>query len=1298
MMNMKKLWLSLLGLVLACNTFPQEYVSGELLVKFKGNSGVSVRRKQKGSFITTSNRSALDDVLSGIGAKDIQQLMPLSGARVQSGTRRAISSNRMVADADLSTLYVVRFDSLRLSVEDAMAKLRMQEEVECVEPNYVFRACDAEPFAPESIDDPLYAGQWALDAIRMPELWGMPMQDTRRPVIAILDTGVDVTHPDLKDNIWSGRSGDNGDLAESDDGYIYYQTIHGWDFVQDEPILFQKNDIAGHGTHCAGIAAASGGNGVGIVGANPDAQIMTVKVLAGDGKGSAANILRGIDFAIANGANVINMSFNGPNAHLVYETLLKAYAHGIISVAAAGNDGLSIYEKDGTSYPAAYDIVVGVMSCDRNGSRSSFSNYDPDGPFTFTTDEALNYEVYAPGGNIMSTYPDGNYKSLSGTSMATPLVAGAISRMMQIRGYDFAPYYAFIGDMAMSRQDGSLVFDAPKALTWTAGSRQAAIRLAGIRIDDSKLGNGNGQVDAGETFDIYPAVSSLWGHADNVEVHAELFDVPTDNPMFEILTNNVPLGKTIDTRGVVEGTCALRVRVKDNVRDGFVLPVHFTLSCDNEVDEASRQDFVRDLTINNRVEIGGLYTDELVLTPDVNYVVTKYILLDGNGKLTIQPGTTLRFKPGTGIISHSQSDVVINSNGTADAPVRFVADDDDGSMVRLKISINERLSETGDVIPDVLSNIIFQGFYESFSNLNFHQCVFKNAFLGWDTMCNFDECLFDNCGLNAFYPTGSVNHCTYANNNVSRFSDGMSHFWFDWLPITSCNFVGNKRQEYDYSTWTYVYYPISAYYKSEHPEPRSFEYPSYYGSADLDLVNSQKVDASTPEVGQGVGTLDLSNMLSAPSAEAPAIVWKVVVNGKDAQDEFSEMTPLSVGRHKFEVYFSRPVDKAYVPVISMGVRAPYTQTAIAEDGAWNEDGTVYTAWLEITPRLAPSLGIHTIRVSGARQSALFEVPVEDSRFRVQVETMGTMSSRLYAESGIGMVTLVWETDTEDLDDLMGYNIYRFTMDGDVSSDTVMVNTSLVAPEAVSFVDYDVTPGITYYYLIRQFTTGLEEINVTDAVHASPLSSIKGDSNGSSQVDVADVITDVAYLTFQNPKPFLFEAADVDGSGEVDILDIMTTVNMIVSPEAYGMQSADNGVATYTVADGMLTITSPVCIGGVQVGFTANGDAVEACDVLGGFEKVSTATLFLAYSMSGKYVEAGTHDYLYVGTAGIDKVVLSDIHGRNVPVSMQNPTGVTGIAGGNSRAETIYDLTGRPQDSTRLAKGLYIINNKKMLKQ
>ena len=245
-------------------------------------------------------------------------------------------------------------------------------------------------------NDPLFADQYALAgaaSVQATGAWGVTTGSSGT-VIAIVDGGVDLTHQDLKDKLWQGPNG-----------------IHGWDFVTDEPAGSGHR----HGTHVAGIAGASANNGIGIAGADWAARLMSVRVLNSRGLGYEEDIVAGIDYAVANGADIINLSIAGSHSEAILDAVENAYAANVLVVAAAGNSGRSTDSR--RVYPVCAErnginMVLGVGATDDDGEPKSFSNY------------GSCVDVSAPGDDIVSTIPGNRYREMSGTSMSAPLVSG----------------------------------------------------------------------------------------------------------------------------------------------------------------------------------------------------------------------------------------------------------------------------------------------------------------------------------------------------------------------------------------------------------------------------------------------------------------------------------------------------------------------------------------------------------------------------------------------------------------------------------------------------------------------------------------------------------------------------------------------------------------------------------------------------------------------------------------------------------------------------------------------------------
>ena len=1242
----------------------QAYREGEVIVKFKADGAVQMRKNVQGKFQTASI-SQVDALFAELGVEEVEALMPNVGARKAPRRMRAYNGTE-VKDHDLSKLYLIRFSEQvaapmsnageMRTVHQVVEQLQALEEIEFAEPNYIVYTLatnDIDVNADKYDKEPLYTQQWGPAAIGLPSLWNKPLISTKRPVIAIIDTGVDTEHPDLKDNMWVNEKEKNGVVGKDDDGNGIVDDIHGYDFVNQTGGMA---DFNGHGTHCAGIAAAVGHNGIGITGANPDALIMPITVMQSDGTGDVATIIKGIDYAAANGADVISMSLGGYSYSIAEEQALgKAYATAVI-VAAAGNDFKCInqhmcpvnkHNMNAPMFPAAFQFVLGVeAAADKQGNLASFSNFDEDGPIFSKYDsetQLYNYELRAPGQSVVSTFPKGQYRAMNGTSMACPLAAGAISRLLMHKEYD--SWEVLFGDLIHTRTNGTGNIDMKAAYDITDADRKPTLSLVTYYLTDS-LGDNDGRADAGETIAIYPVLRNEWGQAENIKVWMELAETENDT-IVKFLEQKVDFGMPLSSYAKNKSLNPIRFVVDKNVVDGRRISMVLKATCDN-IKETLEQEVI--LIAENGVEIGGLISEDMTLYPDVHYIVTKSIAIPKGVTLTIKPGTVLKFKEKVGLNNEGK----IVANGTPDSLIVFTKADLVGNLNLNRFYISRDASSSEDTLSYLsIHDLDFRS--DGFMYANFRHTIFKNVVADFNVLsygtysyCNINQC---ESGMGILYNPKSA-YCNIINNiDEGDFGYTISLYISSYgYGPKYCNIFSNKMNNRLYSV------SLTSESIIDFKSPA----PSYLGSELESILRKNIYDA---HAGHYYGYVDLDYVAKEPIREAHGIVWKVVVNGYDAQDEFEKLPPLGVGKHKFEVYFNRPMDTSVAPNISMGVRSPYTQNAIAEDGSWSADSTIYTAYLTITGKTA-SDGLNRIYVYGAEDDEHFEIPEENVRFNVQVAAAGSLSTGLMAEAGLGKVALTWQTDEEDFEDLLGYNVYRYTTDtAGISSDTICINQTVIDAQDSAFVDFDVVPGETYYYYIKQLTTALTSYSLSNAVAATPLTAQKGDANGSMSVDVADVVTEIAYLTGNNPQPFIFEAADVNSDTKINILDIVGTVNIIKNPAASSLGFSDNNTATYSIEDGILYVETPVVLGGVQFAFNAEAE-ISVLEALKGFETTSWTTAtnfnFMAYSMSGKVLEVGKHALLYVGDAEIKKIILSNADGQNIPAIKKTATDLSSI--------------------------------------
>ncbi|MDE3059229.1 MAG: T9SS type A sorting domain-containing protein [Bacteroidota bacterium] len=398
--------------------------------------------------------------------------------------------------------------------------------------------------------------------------------------------------------------------------------------------------------------------------------------------------------------------------------------------------------------------------------------------------------------------------------------------------------------------------------------------------------------------------------------------------------------------------------------------------------------------------------------------------------------------------------------------------------------------------------------------------------------------------------------------------------------------------------------------------------------------------------------------LAQPSDSAHGIVWKVLVDGIDPQDQKKLMNPIGVGPHRFDVYFNRPMDTTYTPQLSFGVRDPFNQQAVSDSVRWSPDHKIWTA--DKTVKLYTGDGINTIRVAGAKDPEGFEIPVEDMRFSFLIDAAGTSSEDFVANPGLGKIELSWVTP--EVQDILGYNMYRFTNLTDTTyTDTTLISKSLVTD--TTFTDFDVTPGKNYYYTYKVVRTDFSESDYSKIAGTKALTSAPGDANGDLSVNVLDVVSIASYILDQHPTPFIFAAADVNRDSAINVLDIVGAINIILHG-ALAKMTADNSAmqATVKLDQGRVTISSAVPIAGIQLTLAgvASADDFSSLSSSKQFEIARNmiakdTAVFVLYSLKGNNLSAGDNAILTFNSprTRVINAVLSSTDGREISAKIYN---------------------------------------------
>jgi subtilisin family serine protease len=1233
------------------------FVPNEILVKFKDDVQL-----KSGSLLKSAGITAVDKLLQSHGAEGLEKLFP---------TETKLKSARVVKDPlgqdmvipSLHNIYKIVLPQLKsigtrpVNIHEVIEELKSMPEVEYAEPNYIYSIGNLQPVGPELTasdlermqsdnrlksataavvpNDPLYSQQSYITAIKADLVWAQTTGDSSQ-VIAILDTGVDWTHPDLKNKIWLNPGEIEGN-GQDDDGNGFPDDYMGWDFINNDNNPMDDNS---HGTHVAGIAAAETNNGIGIAGVNWHAKIMPIKVFPASGYGNAATITQGINYAANNGATVINMSFGGYGRSFTMEAaLLDAFSKNVMLVAAAGNDAFSINKifpngSPAAHYPSAFSFVFGVQS------DGDYSNYDPDGPIYSEFDEGLNYELKAPG-TAISTVPNGNYRIFSGTSMASPIVSGAI-----------AMYLSHFPDHTLEEIWSNFIYSSTEMFNMQESffSNDKPVRLDLLRFeikDDGEGADNDGKADAGEVIDLVVQVRNTGSPAQNVYVKIAQSNDGDPNDL-TILKDSVYFGSIGVFRSLSNAHEPFKIKINENCFNDRTVSIDVTMR--NAGDENYFTQKLK-FKIYNGEDLSGIILNDTILTPDKNWVITNSLRISTGVTVTILPGTTVEVLAGVDnrgkIISIGTPENRITMKGYigGDAEYKYSNIDAKGN--------------------DVSGNIFEYCDFSNLQNLRANNIqysrIYSQSNIGWPgiEVGMIYRCYFESI-FAYFKPIfGSLYESVINNYHNPR------EYWDAYITKSSYNVYWNLYDSY-FGSASFLF-EISDGDKRLHKNTFINNYSNTWfviskGATDIITVENQywgtnkheKIKAKYADFNYNAGLpfLNYEPKLEAPSDSCHAHVWKVLVNGKDAQDE--EVDPLGVGRHRFDVYFNRSMKKEVTPQVTFGGIFPYTSVPINEDGEWSEDGKIYTVYKTI--KLTNADGINRIRVAKAIQDADWgwEIPVEDQRFSFVISAASSASNEFMATPGLGKVSLEWNDN--DLDDGLGYNMYRMEQINDSTlSQPVMINTTLIADTL--YTDFAVVPNKKYFYYYKILRTNLSETDSSKVVAAIPFTAAMGDANGDLTVNVLDVTTIVAYLLNQNPQPFIFEAADVNGDGVINVLDIVATVNLVLNPQKSAAIATAEPVKLYLQND-TLFADAPVAIGAIQFDITGveGIEEIERLSALNGFEsgfRVNNNTLrLIVYSLTGKTIAAGNHIPLLKlkKGSGVTNMVMGDKNGAPLTVN------------------------------------------------
>ena len=923
---------------------------------------------------------------------------------------------------------------------------------------------------------------------KVPDGWKYATDNGKRPggssdvVIAVIDTGVDYTHLDLRNNIWINTAEIAGN-GRDDDGNGYVDDIYGWDCVGNDKDPMDDN---GHGTHVAGIVAAEN-NELGGVGIAYNCKIMVLKAGNSSGYFNNSDIAEAIQYAYMNGASVINMSFGGSFISIAVEEALENAYNSCILVAAAGNDGacnnLACKTCDvvGVSYPAALPYVIGVMSTNYDGSTvSSFSNYDHN-PYN-----SVEYEVYAVGEVVPSCWPGNKYASLNGTSMAAPTVSG-IAALLRSYYSDREVYSTkFIQSQIVNtgtlnpynyfteETDGAhSVTNIYEALTQIP---KPEVNLYDYSIDDStsisSANNGNGVIDAGETVRLYISLHNRGGVASDVNVSIDTNrGEGLSDPYFTFVNPTMALSD-IGTYSVREsGDKYFEIVVSADCPNDYLVNFNIRYTYTNGMDDKDNTVYEDDgkqkaqFNVSSGYHLPSIITEDTTFTNDRLYIVGENVMIPAGVTVTFEEGCRIQFYDdtnyydspaikvyGTLIMEGTKENMITINPSERHADFACIIFNYGTTTLNYVDAVNLFAIEINSVSNSYLRHSGTTTYYYNDAEIDSGTYAFAcgGGRLGAETFVNkYIECLSYAIPINAttmdnnYIVLASSNTCiincnTFTNNVVYsivkgsiKVSDRMNSFSgrvFNNKFICEDNENPASMMGFSFGNKSLV--------KDNYFSPGYSDY--------ADQIMSGYYDS------YGNVTVDIFGSCSDISTLYPHIVGVEIFNADGEQ-----ITTIGKEEIKVRVTFSKAMDTTVDPGVFFGTIEPYADYKI--EGAYVSD----TVW-EGTYTLKAYIenGIQKLIVKGAcaADDATKTIHGENQLYEFNIDTTAAMSMNLFATATDHGIELTWNQD--DYDTLMGYNIYRAdSKDGNY----VKINPSVLLPTDSSFVDDNAEPGKTYWY-------------------------------------------------------------------------------------------------------------------------------------------------------------------------------------------------------------------------------------------
>ncbi len=1049
-------------------------------------------------------------------------------------------------------------------IDKVLKQLRAEPYFDMVDYDYIgeggafdFQDGAGNPFAAASTH---FLTANAIKAWEYMKSQGVPGGDPT-VTVAVIDTGVDYNHEDLRANMWTNPNEIPGNGID-DDGDGYVDDVYGANVLDgaEGADAGDPMDDHGHGTHVAGIIAASN-NHKGSMGIAYNCKIMAIKAGNGSGLTNSA-IAKAIIYAYEHGADVINMSFGGSGiSYVVQEALETAYERCVL-VASAGNDGMpneaTPYSEPKPNYPGAFPFVVGVMSESALYKESPFTNFD------VKKDNKVEYEVYAPGEDVYSSIPNNRYAKWSGTSMAAPVVSGVAALLRSLHPDRNAfPTKAIMSrlcssgghDISCCNPGGHGSHNLPSGLNiynaLTKDPKPEVSLYDYYTFDNIGDDNNNGIIDAGETINLGVILKNKGGVAKDVEVRidttseagiADRYITPTIGmiSMKNIGTyslQNCGEIKDAETNKVIGVETPLQFKVADNCPNDYMCDINVKITWKNGLDDKDKTTYSSNgetvqIVVQKGVLLPKVIDKDTTLTKDKYYILNNPMVVNSGATLTIEPGVTVQFYA-------SSTDKYANEYGK----LQF----SNNGKVIAKGTENEKIVFKPSGLFSTLP-ITFGG-----SNYNFDYCEFTNftqprAVLSERRPRNtlFDHCTFVGGGSGtpgSFYASevrnssfidceydaaivGSLTNCVlknvYAKSNAA--SSGLS--FCITKSCENCAFY-NLAESSNTGVFSIV---LDDDFGSTRGEDYVFSNNLFIQAGD---VGDRKFSIRTSFVFQYNQSTHskfekfiLSNCLfyGMTQEEIDNIIYDYYDDGKSSILDYSQgldnpdyttAYPIALEAHfedadgvrqdsvgastyKCVVTMSRDMDTSIPLKVCFGSVYPYADYTV--EGNWKEGSkTIWEGTYTFNSKYEGGINQFLIYNGRADDNHALEL-VRDYRLSFKIDVTSAQSMNLQASSDINGVKLTWFQD--DYPTVAGYNLYKSTAKDGLYT---KVNKHLLNYDETEYLDKEVEPGVTYYY---NFTVVL-----TDMSESKPSGKTVVTTYDSMAPDVYHTPISIAYLGF-----------------------------------------------------------------------------------------------------------------------------------------------------------------------------------------